>query len=170
MILSCIYVHKACVDQILTVWLSEDVNLLLRFFVKLLYPVRERKYIPNPWGSVVINLRRLDHSFNGETCRHRPSIMLLQTPIFLPLPCLKKKKKKEIGVDVCDGRDPFEETKWGILFSFQGCCKFTWPLNSPLHKPLSLVQQLLFKRIRRHCCLGHSSGMLSSGVYVRWPL
>lgn len=97
MILSCIYVHKACVDQILTVWLSEDVNLLLRFFVKLLYPVRERKYIPNPWGSIVINLRRLDLSFNGETCRHRPSIMLLQTPIFLPLPCLKKKKKRKLG-------------------------------------------------------------------------
>lgn len=84
---------------------------------------------------------------------------------------------KEIWVDVCDGRDPSQQTmsrlKRGFFLSSLRSllvrCKFTWPLNSSPHKLLSFVQQLLFGHIRRHCCLGHGRGMLSLGVYVRRP-
>lgn len=99
--------------------------------------------------------------------------MLLWTP-FVPFLC---RVCKEIWVDVCDGRDPSQQTMSGLkrgffLFSLPSLlvrCKFTWPLNSSPHKLLSFVPQLLFGDIRRHCCLGHSWGMLSLGVYVRRP-
>lgn len=99
--------------------------------------------------------------------------MLLWTP-FVPSLC---PVCREIWADVCDGKDPSQQTmsrlKRGFFFfslrSLLVRCKFTWPFNSSLHKLLSFVQRLLFGHIRRHCCLGHSSGMLSSGVYVRRP-
>ena len=99
--------------------------------------------------------------------------MLLCTP-FVPSLC---PVCKEVWVDVCGGSDPSQQTmsrlKRGfLLFSLRSPlvrCKFTWPFNSSPHKLLRSVQRLLFGHIRRHCCLGHSSGMLSSGVYVRRP-
>lgn len=132
-----------------------------------------KKCIQKPQGFSVVSLRQLDLGKvkdthytlrDPESCCCGPHLSLSLCPVV-----------KEIWAHVNDGTDPSRETMWRLkggffLFLLPGllvCWKFTWPFISPLHKLLSFVQQLLFRRISWLCCLGQSSRMPSSGVYVR---
>lgn len=133
----------------------------------------------NPRGSSVVSeLEAAKTSLTLHTDTHTHTTLLKQYHVvlepFVPSLC---PVCKEIWVDVCDGRDPSQQTmswlKRGFFFfslwSLLVRCKFTWPFNSSPHKLLSFIQRLLFGHIRRHCCLGLSNWLSLTALWqIMW--